>query len=112
MENVSHFGRYRIIPEAGNDHLDDATTKTKEPNFLFDELTERIAKGPISFDIHVQLAKDGDIVDDATKHWPEDRPLVNLGKIVLTAPVADNAHEQKKIIFDPILFSRFVPLSI
>ncbi|HKM58894.1 MAG TPA: catalase family peroxidase [Chthoniobacterales bacterium] len=101
-ERVSHFGRYRIIPEAGNDHLDDATTKTKEPNFLFDELTERIAKGPISFNILVQVANDGDIVDDATKHWPEDRPLVNLGKIILTAPVADNAHEQKKIIFDPI----------
>jgi len=101
-EMVSHFGRYRIIPEAGNDHLDDATTKTKEPNFLFDELTERIAKGPISFNILVQVANDGDIVDDATKHWPEDRPLVNLGKIILTAPVADNAHEQKKIIFDPI----------
>ncbi len=101
-EMVSHFGRYRIIPEAGNDHLDDASTKTKEPNFLFDELTERIAKGPISFNILVQVANDGDIVDDATKHWPEDRPLVNLGKIILTAPVADNAHEQKKIIFDPI----------
>jgi len=101
-EMVSHFGRYRIIPEAGNDHLDDATTKTKEPNFLFDELTERIAKGPISFNILVQVANDGDIVDDTTKHWPEDRPLVNLGKIILTAPVADNAHEQKKIIFDPI----------
>jgi catalase len=101
-EKVSHFGRYRISPEAGNDHLDDATTKTKEPNFLFDELTERIAKGPISFDILLQVANEGDIVDDATKHWPEDRPLVNLGKMVLTAPVADNAHEQKKIIFDPI----------
>jgi catalase len=101
-ESVSHFGRYRIIPEAGNDHLDDATTKTKEPNFLFDELTERIAKGPISFDILLQVANDGDIVDDATKHWPGDRPLVNLGKMVLTAPVTDNAHQQKKIIFDPI----------
>jgi catalase len=35
-------------------------------------------------------------------HWPEERPLINLGKIVLTASVAENAPEQKKIIFDAI----------
>lgn len=101
-KDVSKYGRYRIIPDAGNDHLDDATTKAKDPNFLYDELFTRIANGPISFTVQVQLAEDGDIVNDATQHWPADRPLFNLGKIVLTAPVADNAHEQKKIIFDPI----------
>src|SRR5271156_3150482 len=69
-ENVSKYGRYRIIPEAGNDHLDDATTKTKDPNFLYDELSTRIASGPISFTVLVQLADEGDIVNDATKHWP------------------------------------------
>ncbi len=100
--NASKFGRYQIVPDAGNDHLDDATTKTKDPNFLYDELSARIAGGPISFTLLVQLADEGDVVDDATKQWPTDRPLLNLGKIVLTELVADNAHEQKKIIFDPI----------
>jgi catalase len=42
------------------------------------------------------------VVDDATVHWPEERPLVHLGKFVLTSPVPDDAREQKKIIFDPI----------
>ena len=101
-DGVSRYGRYRITPDAGNEHLDDATAKTKDANYLFDELTERIAKGPISFQILVQVANDNDIVDDATVHWPEERPLINLGRIVLTDPVSDNAREQKKIIFDPI----------
>ena len=48
------------------------------------------------------MANDTDIVDDATVHWPEERALLNLGRIVLTASVAENAGEQKKIIFDPI----------
>ncbi len=34
-------------------------------------------------------------------HWPEERTLLDLGAITLTEPVADNAHEQKYIIFDP-----------
>jgi catalase len=101
-EGVSRYGRYQITPDAGNDHLDDAVTKTKSPNFLFEELTERIATGPISFQLLVQVAHEGDIVDDATVHWPADRPLIPLGKIVLASLVPDDAHEQKKIIFDPI----------
>jgi catalase len=101
-DGLSRYGRYRIVPEAGNDHLDDAAAKAKSANFLFDELAERIAKGPIKFRIVVQLANDGDTVDDATSHWPEDRTVLDLGKITLTEPVADDEHEQKHIIFDPI----------
>jgi catalase len=101
-DGVSRYGRYRIVPEAGNDHLNDAAVAAKGENYLFDELAERIAKGPIKFRILVQLANDGDIVDDATIHWPKDRTLLEIGTIALTEPVADNAHEQKQIIFDPI----------
>src|ERR1700730_9398292 len=95
---ASRFGRYRVIPDAGNDHLDDAIAKSKDVNFLFDELAERIAKGPISFQLLVQAANDEDVADDATVHWPEERPQIPLGKILLTSLVPDNAHEQKKII--------------
>jgi catalase len=101
-DGVSRYGRYRIIPEAGNDHLDDAAVAVRSANYLFDELAQRIAKGPIEFRIMVQLANDGDTVDDATIHWPEDRTLLELGTVVLTEPVLDTAHAQKQIIFDPI----------
>jgi catalase len=101
-DGVSHYGRYRITPDAGIEHLDDATAKTQGANYLFDELTKRIARGPISFQVRVQVANDNDTVDDATVHWPEERPLTNLGRIVLTNPVSDVMHEHKKIIFDPI----------
>jgi catalase len=99
---ASRFGRYRIIPEAGVEHLDDATAKSKDGDFLFNELTDRLSKGPIGFQIRVQLANDDDVVDDATVHWPEDRQTVQLGRINLTGTVPNNEQEQKAIIFDPI----------
>jgi len=101
-DGVSRYGRYRIKPDAGIEHLDDATAKIRGANYLFDELTERIARGPIGFQVLVQVANDNDIVDDATVHWPEERPLINLGRILLTNPVLDNTGEHEKIIFDPI----------
>jgi catalase len=99
---VSRFGRYRIVPEAGNEHLDDAAMAGKSPTYLFDELTDRIGSGPVRFRILVQLAEDGDPVDDATIHWPEDRQVLELGTLQLTAPVPNNTEEQQRIIFDPI----------
>jgi len=50
----------------------------------------------------VQVARNDDVVDDATVHWPEDRQLVELGRLELTAPVPNNPREEKQIIFDPI----------
>jgi len=101
QQGTEHYGRYRIVPAAGVEHLDDATAKSRDTNYLFDELTRRIAKGPIRFDIHVQVAKDGDIVNDATIHWPADRPSVPFGNVVLTT-IAPDDEAHRRIIFDPI----------
>jgi catalase len=98
----TQFARYRVVPVAGVEHLDAAAAAKKSPNYLFDELKEILAKGPIEFRVIAQLAEPGDIVDDATIHWPADRPLSELGAISLTKLVADDAAEQKQIIFDPI----------
>jgi catalase len=99
---ATRFGRYRIIPQAGNDYLDAAATAAKQSNYLFDELKQRIAKEPVAFRVLVQLAEAGDVVDDATIHWPADRPIAEFGTITLTKPVANDTAEQKQIIFDPI----------
>lgn len=101
-DGVSRYGRYRILPEAGNDFLDDAAAAAKSANYLFDEIAARVAKGPIKFRLLAQLANEGDVTDDATIHWPEDREQLELGTVTLDNPVAENAHEQKTIIFDPI----------
>ncbi|HXW89575.1 MAG TPA: catalase family peroxidase [Terriglobales bacterium] len=101
-DGISRYGRYRIVPEAGNDFLDQATAAARGANFLFEELAKRTASGPVKFQILVQLADDGDIVNDATIQWSQDRSLLELGSVVLTEPVRDNAEEQRTIIFDPI----------
>jgi len=101
-EGVSHYGRYRILPVAGNEYLDEAGAAAQTPNFLFDEIEQRLAKGAAQFHILVQLAEDGDTVDDATVRWPENRPQLTFGEISLTAVKPDNASEQQQIIFDPI----------
>jgi len=101
-EYVSRFGRYRVLPVAGNDPLTAEEAAAEGPNYLFEEIAARVAAGPVEFKIAAQLANPGDEVNDATIHWPQDRQLFAIGTVVLTAPVPDDAQEQKHIIFDPI----------
>ena len=102
QDGVGRYGRYRIVPQAGNHHLDDAAAAAKSANYLFDEIAERVAKEPVGFNILVQVAADGDVVDDATIAWPKDREQVELGTLSLTGLAANNESEQQHIIFDPI----------
>jgi len=101
-EGVICYGRYRVLPVAGNEYLDEVGAAAQTLNFLFDEIKERVAKGPVRLRIVVQLAKDGDTIDDATVRWPEERPQVTFGEISLTGIPPNNASEQQQIIFDPI----------
>jgi catalase len=101
-DGQSRYGRFRIRPEAGNDHLTAADAAGRSANFLFDELAQRLARGLVKFGITVQLAEDGDDVADATAAWPDSRPEVAFGTISLTARVNDADPEMRKIIFDPV----------
>jgi catalase len=98
----SRFGRFRIAPEAGTEFRAAEQAAAKTTDFLAAELSERLAKGPATFRILVQLAEQGDKVDDCTSLWPEGRPLVEFGTIVIKERVDELAPERRKIIFDPL----------
>ena len=98
----TRFGRYRIIPEAGNSYFGNEQVAGLSPNYHFDEIAQRITKEPVRFRIRVQVAAQGDTVDDATIHWPESREQLELGTVELNQLVPDTVAQQKRIIFDPI----------
>ena len=102
QSGASRYGRYRIRPEGGGEYLTAEAAAGKSADFLFDEVRERLMKGPAKLEITVQLAEAGDVVDDSTVHWKEDRPQVAFGSIEVTSVVPHNQAEQRHIIFDPI----------
>jgi catalase len=101
-EGASKFGRYRIVPPDGNDFLEASAAAKKDGNFLFDEVKDRMTRGPIDMRILVQVAAEGDVVDDSTVQWPAERPLVDFGNIKLDGVVPDGEAAERQIIFDPI----------
>jgi catalase len=100
-EGASKFGRYQIIPDAGDQSLPSAQLAAAGPNYLSDELRQRVQHGPAKFRLLVQLAEPGDTTTDPTVVWPSSRPTVDLGEIAVTAPVADSAAAEKQLLFTP-----------
>ena len=99
---VGRFGRYRIEPVAGTHYLDAAQTAGLKPDYLRDELSQRLASGPVAFHLVAQLAEPGDMVTDPTVAWPSDRPQVLLGTLSLTAIVPPEDPALPTLFFSPM----------
>lgn len=92
--------RYQMIPERVV-HLAAADAAKQPPNFLMDELPERLKHGPVTFHLRAQLATAGDSTKDPTIAWPNDRKSVELGVLTIDKVVADSAEAEKKLLFLP-----------
>jgi catalase len=92
--------RYHLAPEQSV-HLTAEEAAKVAPNFLIDELQDRLKKGPVTFHLKAQLAAPGDPISDATKAWPDDRKEVELGVLSIEKTGADSLEAQKKLLFLP-----------
>jgi catalase len=92
--------RYQMTPERVV-HLSASDAAKQPPNFLMDELPERLKRGPITFHLRAQLAAAGDSTRDPSVAWPEDRKVVDLGILTVDKAVPDSADAEKKLLFLP-----------
>jgi catalase len=92
--------KLKAVPAAGELGLTDDELKAKPDSFYADEMKERLAKGPVSFNLVAILGEAGDTTSDPTAMWPEEsRKTVSLGTISITALEADAACDAGT--FDP-----------
>jgi catalase len=75
------YARYHWEPEAGVAGQPLEELQKQPPSYLFEELEARLRKAPVVFNLVLQLAKDGDPIDDPTALWPDDRHRVTIGRL-------------------------------
>lgn len=97
----SKIVKFKLVPSAGEAGLSDDEAKAKPADFLVAELSERLAKGPASFDLLATPGAPGDATNDPSQMWKDEetRATMKLGTIALAAL------EDNKVcdagIFDP-----------
>jgi catalase len=90
----SVFVRFRFVPLAGEHFLDAAALAKKLPDYLSEEIVQRVKGGPIEFTWYAELAVKGDDIADPSTPWPQTRKLIKLGTISIdrdgpNTPLAD-----------------------
>jgi catalase len=99
-DGARHPIHYRWEPDAGVATIPDAETDGLDPDYLAAELRERLGPGEAAFTLHLALGADDDPTDDPTAAWPDDRPDVVAGRLVLDEVAPDQATVDS-LIFDP-----------
>ncbi len=92
--------RYIAAPEKLV-HLDAAEATKRPPDFLIDELTARLTRGPVTFHLKAQLASPTDQTKDAAKPWPEQNKVVELGVLTIDKAAPNSLETQKELLFLP-----------
>ena len=94
----STFGRYQLQPVAGEQFLDGEKVSKMAPD---DEIRERVGRRPAKFMVLLQVAEQGDKLDDPSIAWPDTRKKVELGTIAIAKASPDSHAAEKKLLFMP-----------
>jgi phospholipase C len=92
------FGRFDWEPVAG---VAPFLEKGVHNQFLHQELRERLKRGPIRFVLRMNVAGQGDDINDPTKVWDTTRLRVVMGELWITDLAADNGAGSERLSFNP-----------
>ena len=95
------FGRYQIRPGAEEEFLTESEVANVGANYLSEEIRERLARGLVSFQLLLQIAAEGDDLDDPSVAWPENRERIELGYVEIHRVVANSAAAERDLLFLP-----------
>lgn len=105
-----HAVRCRWEPDLGLQELSEAEAAQRPPEYLTEDLLQRLTEAPVGFTLRAQLGEPGDRTDDPTVAWPAERTELVVGHLSVTAPVADQDYWSGQS-FDPTRVTAGVDLS-
>ena len=95
------YVRYTWVPAAGEERISLSEAKSRGRDYLLEELAARLEREPVRFTLRLQVAADGDAVDDSTAVWPSSRETVDAGTLELTALETGRETGGDVLVFDP-----------
>ena len=98
---AEHTVRWSLLPAAQPVSVLPDDLAKRGPNFLEQEITERVHGGPQRWTMVVTVANPGDPSADPTKAWPEDRRTVEVGTLTVQQIEPEPDGPCRDMNFDP-----------
>jgi catalase len=96
-DNVATPARCHWVPVAGVRGQPLTSIQKESIEILYEEMEQRLKREPVSFDLVLDLAEQGDPLNDPSAPWPEDRKKVTIGRLTLKDTIT------KEEIGDPVM---------
>jgi len=96
-----HAVRWSLVPEATPVAVSPGDLARRGPDFLEEDITQRVAKAPQHWTLILTVANPGDQTADPTIAWPSDRRTINAGTLVVSKIEAERDGPCRDINFDP-----------
>lgn len=110
-EGQGRWARYHWEPEAGVAGQP-ITELAKQPHdYLFEEFETRLRSGPVAFRMELELAAEGDPVDDPSAMWPEGRERVVVGRLELFRRITEAEIGDPVMLHDPTAVTDGIEIS-
>ncbi len=93
--------RWSLLPAAQPVATTPDALAKRGPDYLEQEIAERVGSGPQRWTLQVIVAGPGDAVADPSKAWPEDRRAVDVGTLTVQRIEAERDGPCRDINFDP-----------
>lgn len=98
---AEHAVRWSLLPAARPVPVSPDDLAKRGPNFLEQEIAERVRGGPLSWTMVVTVANPDDPTADPSKAWPEDRRTVDVGTLTVQRIEPERDGPCRDINFDP-----------
>jgi len=98
---AKHVVRWSLVPAAQPAPVSPDDLAKRGPDFLEQEITERVRGGPQRWTMIVTVANPGDPTADPSKAWPADRRTVDVGTLTVQQIEAERDGPCRDINFDP-----------
>lgn len=98
---VEHVVRWSLLPAAQPVSISPDDLAKRGPDYLEQEIAQRVAGAPQRWAMVVTIAGPGDPTADPTRAWPQDRRTVEVGTLVVRKIEAERDGPCRDINFDP-----------
>jgi catalase len=98
---AEHVVRWSLRPAASPVAVAPESLATQGPDFLEQEIVQRVAGGPQHWTMTVTTAEPGDVTSDPSKAWPEDRHTIEVGTLTVQQIEPEADGPCRDINFDP-----------
>jgi catalase len=108
---TAHAVRWSLLPAAQPVSLPPSELAKRGPDYLEQEIAQRVRGGPLRWTMTVTVADSSDTTADPSKAWPPDRRVVDVGTLVVEQVQPEADGPCRDVNFDPTVLPAGIRVS-